>query len=161
MLLCPCCSLKTYEMCCGLYLENRQIAQTPEQLMRSRYSAFSLAKLDYIRQTMQGKALIGFNEFEYKERNTKVNWVGLTVIQSYLEGSNAGFVEFSARFIDRNQLKYVHELSEFNYIDHVWYYVDGTSIQSPHTYNKHKIARNGPCPCGSDKNFKNCHENKG
>lgn len=157
MTLCPCGSTTTYEQCCGLYVEQKKIPETPEQLMRSRYTAYSLAKINYIRQTMQGKALIGFNEVEMTQSLSKTTWVGLQVIQSYMENSDKGFVAFIAHFLERNQLKHIHELSEFHRIDNQWFYVDGTHQPSIKA-QKQIISRNAPCPCGSGKKFKNCHE---
>ena len=39
---CICCSGKKFEQCCDLFLNQKQQARTPEQLMRSRYAAFAL-----------------------------------------------------------------------------------------------------------------------
>ncbi|KGP63535.1 preprotein translocase subunit SecA [Legionella norrlandica] len=158
MTLCPCGSQNQYDQCCGIFLESTQTPQTPEQLMRSRYTAYSLAKIDYIKRTMKGKPLITFNELEAKEWSRGVTWIGLTIIQAYMENANKGFVEFIASFLDGNQLKSLHELSEFQKEDSIWFYVDGVDKQLPNRQNKQKIGRNSPCPCGSGKKFKNCHE---
>lgn len=155
MSLCPCGSQNTYALCCGLYLEQGQTPQTPEQLMRSRYTAYSLAKIEYIKTTMAGNALLSFNEADAYDWAKSVIWAGLEVIQAYLETSEKGFVEFSARFIERNQLKALHEVSEFHKKNNTWLYVDGTNRELIHS--KQKISRNAPCPCGSGKKFKNCH----
>lgn len=158
MLLCPCGSQNTYESCCGLYLDKAQRPQTPEQLMRSRYTAYSLAKIEYITNTMRGKALLGFNHAEAKTWAERLHWLGLKVINSYMETPDKGFVEFKATFLDRNQLQEFHELSEFHKEQETWFYVDGINKQIPGKNNKQKIARNSFCPCGSGKKFKNCHE---
>lgn len=155
---CPCGTQKTYEQCCGLLLEHKQTAQTPEQLMRSRYTAYSLAKIDYIKNTMAGKPLISFNESEARTWAKNVIWIGLEVIQSYVETPQKGFVEFIATFIDHNRLQTIHELSEFHKENDNWFYVDGINRQLSEKINKQKIGRNSPCPCGSNKKFKNCHE---
>lgn len=157
-MLCPCGSEKAYETCCGLYLEHHQVPETPEQLMRSRYTAYSLNKAEYIKQTMRGKALIGFDELEMTKSLSKVIWLKLEVHHSYLDNSDKGFVEFSASYLERNQLKIINELSEFHRINHVWYYVDGNHQSLSHLDSKQIIARNASCPCGSGKKFKNCHE---
>ena len=85
MSLCPCGSEKPYEQCCEVFIEKKQIPHTPEQLMRSRYTAYSLAKIDYIKNTMKGKILIGFDETEARSWSQSVTWVGLKVIQAYEE----------------------------------------------------------------------------
>jgi SEC-C motif-containing protein len=158
MSLCPCQSEQNFDQCCGPFLEQREVPQTPEQLMRSRYTAYSLAKVDYIKQTMKGSPLMSFNSLEAKEWAQRVTWVGLKVIQSYMESSVVGFVEFSARLIERKQLKIIHELSEFHKDGSCWFYVDGLNKQNTSQSQKQNISRTGPCPCGSGRKFKNCHE---
>lgn len=151
---CPCGSAKTYASCCGLYLEKKELPQTPEQLMRSRYTAYSLARTDYIKNTMKGKALIGFDESEAQQWAKQATWLGLEVIRAEPTASNTGFVEFAARFLERNQVKVIHEISEFHREDGFWFYVSG--VTQP-VVNEPQVARNKPCPCGSGKKFKNCH----
>lgn len=151
--LCPCGLSLPYLECCGLYLEGMAKPQTPEALMRSRYTAYTLARLDYIKRTMQAKAAFGFDEISSLNWAKSVHWLDLKVIKSYQENKNTGFVEFIARFLDNNIIKTIHELSEFKAIDGCWYYVDGKQIADAPM----KIARNGLCPCGSKKKFKNCH----
>jgi SEC-C motif-containing protein len=156
MLPCPCGSSNTYENCCGSYIEKKQVPQTPEQLMRSRYTAYSLAKIDHIKHTMKGKALMGFNEPEAQKWAESVTWLGLEVLKAESTASDVGFVEFIARFLEHGQIKVIHEVSEFHREQGFWFYVDGANQTNPKT-NKAQVARNSPCPCGSGKKFKNCH----
>lgn len=125
--------------------------------MRSRYTAYTKGQIDYIKNTMRGKALIGFNELEAEQWAKRVAWIGLEVINSNLSGPDKGFVEFAARFSEQNQVKTIHEISEFHREDGQWFYVDGVHKQGLNKTSKPKIARNEPCPCGSGKKFKNCH----
>lgn len=157
MLLCPCGSQNPYENCCGLYLEKKQQPQTPEQLMRSRYTAYSLRRMDYIKSTMRGKPLVGFNESETLQQTKSVTWIGLEVIHADPATSDTGFVEFKARFLERNQVKTIHELSEFHKENNCWYYTDGVNKLPATKINNLPIARNSNCPCNSGKKFKNCH----
>lgn len=158
MSLCPCGSQTNYNECCGMYIDDNQCPQHPEQLMRSRYTAYSLAKIDYITKTMKGKPLINFNPDEAKAWSERVTWINLNVLQSYLETPEKGFVEFSAVFLEQNKLKTIHELSEFHQEHNIWFYVDGTTRQLENKNRNPTIPRNSPCPCGSGKKFKNCHE---
>jgi SEC-C motif-containing protein len=57
---CPCSSGKIYQKCCELYISGVKLPALPEELMRSRYSAYTMANIDYIVKTMYGKALQGF-----------------------------------------------------------------------------------------------------
>lgn len=154
---CPCGTQKTYEQCCGLYLEKKQLPQTPEQLMRSRYTAYSLADIDYITHTMKGEILVGFNPIEAEQWAKSVTWLGLDVLSAEPTDSDTGFVEFCARFMDHGQAKVIHELSEFHKEDGSWFYVNGVNKEKPAKLKKQPISRNGPCPCGSGKKYKNCH----
>jgi SEC-C motif-containing protein len=153
---CPCKSNKTYQDCCGKYLEGNATPKTPEALMRSRYTAYSLADMDYIKKTMQGKPLLGFNEIEAKQWAMSVLWLGLEVIRSLSKEAqnDAQFVEFVATYLDRGTVKAIHEISQFHCIDEAWFYIDGNQVND--IKNK-QIARNESCPCGSNKKFKNCH----
>jgi SEC-C motif domain protein len=47
---CPCGSGQKYKKCCRV-LHSGTPAPTPEALMRSRYSAYALDRIDYIMQT--------------------------------------------------------------------------------------------------------------
>lgn len=148
---CQCGSSMPYMDCCGLFLDGQQVPATPEQLMRSRYTAYCLNRMDYIKKTMKDKASLGFNEQDALEHNKDVTWVNLDVLQTYLTSPSQGYVEFVATYLLKNQLKRLHELSEFHLENDRWFYVDGTIKASA------KISRNAPCPCGSQKKFKNCH----
>jgi len=48
---CPCGSGERYDACCGRLHRGAADAQTPEELMRSRYSAYALGELDYVWRT--------------------------------------------------------------------------------------------------------------
>jgi SEC-C motif domain protein len=153
---CPCCLTTAYESCCQPLIENQKAAQTPEQLMRSRYTAYSLARIDYIKQTMRDKPLLYFNQKEATQWAKKVSWLHLQVLSSSMEHQKRGFVEFIATYIEQNQLKIIHERSEFHLHHDRWFYVDGIHKDSPKQHPQ--IARNSSCPCGSGKKYKNCHE---
>lgn len=42
---CPCGSQIEYKSCCGVYHQGARVAPTPEALMRSRYTAYSLGNI--------------------------------------------------------------------------------------------------------------------
>lgn len=115
---------------------------TALQLMRSRYSAYALAKIDYIQETMCPPASKGFDPIAAHAWASRVHWLGLTIL-SFSETE----VRFAARYEDKGKLKLMCEASTFKQIDGRWYYVSGQPI---------KPTANGPCPCGSGKKFKRC-----
>lgn len=150
---CPCGSKHNYASCCGVYLESTIKPASPEALMRSRYTAYSLANIPYIKKTMRGKPLSGFDEIEAMHWAKTVIWMELQIVSTALKKENVGYVEFIARFMENKQIKSIHETSEFHREDGAWFYVDG--VQQP--TSKVAFTRNMPCPCGSQKKFKNCH----
>ncbi len=157
MTLCPCGFPNDYALCCEPYLADKKIPLSPEALMRSRYTAYSLADITYIVKTMRGKPLNGFDEAKARLWAERATWLGLNVINTRNETPDRGYVEFIARFIDGDQLKSIHEISEFH-LDHGhWFYVDGSPPVKSVTSKNKPIARNSLCPCGSQKKFKNCH----
>lgn len=141
---CPCGSQLAFSNCCEPYLSEKILPQTPESLMRSRYSAYTLVKIDYIAKTMTEKAAKNFNAGSAKKWAESVNWNGLTV----LDKADC-FVTFFARFTykENNIKNFIYEKSEFKLIDGKWFYIDGVIL---------KPNRNDLCPCGSDKKFKRC-----
>ena len=150
---CPCGSTLDYLVCCNPYLENKAIPETPETLMRSRYTAYTLGNIEYIKKTMHGKPLVNFNEQEAMRWSQSVYWLSLMVIRSWQENEDTGFVEFIAGYLDNGTVKTMHETSVFMKINHSWFYTDGKHIPVP----TKSVSRNAPCPCGSNRKFKNCH----
>jgi SEC-C motif domain protein len=144
---CPCGSTLIYQNCCQPYLSNQDIPKIPEALMRSRYTAYSQANMEYIRQTMRGQALIGFNQEETRKWASQVQWLGLKIIATSPIANERGWVEFIASFFQGGRRHIIHERSEFHKIEGRWYYVAG---QTP------KVNRNNPCPCGSTQKYKRC-----
>lgn len=97
--------------------------------MRSRYTAYSKADVDYIAATMKSPAADNFDKASARQWAGQVNWTGLQIIQSSTENTT-GFVEFIATFTDNNISHQLHELSTFHLINGRWYYVDGQLFPS-------------------------------
>jgi SEC-C motif-containing protein len=150
---CPCGSKITYLQCCGAFIEQGALPKTAEALMRSRYSAYSQAKIKYIQQTMLGQALQDFNFADAKHFAEQADWQDLTVVATQLGqiGDTIGYVEFVARYKMVDKQAQIHELSEFHKIDNRWYYMAGKA-------GKIRPGRNEPCWCGSGKKYKKCCE---
>lgn len=156
---CPCGSTEPYQKCCGLYHETFT-APTAENLMRSRYSAFCLANINYIEKTMCGAAMQKFDKAAAEKWAKAVYWLGLKIIKigNDSDDEHKGYVEFIASFMEKNHIKHIHECSEFKKINGQWFYVDG--IKPENSPRSIKIAQNGLCPCNSGKKFKSCHGKK-
>src|SRR5262249_12642121 len=48
---CPCQSGQNLDQCCGPFIAGEAFPETAEQLMRSRYTAYTQANLGYIKKT--------------------------------------------------------------------------------------------------------------
>jgi SEC-C motif domain protein len=125
---CPCGSKLTLDQCCGPFIRGEKMPETPEQLMRSRYAAYTLANINYISKTMCGKAKVNFKARDAEKWARAATWFGLKVIRSYFDpqNNNVGFVEFIASYTLNNKNESIHEISEFHKIDGKWFYVAGT-----------------------------------
>ena len=120
--ICPCGSQKNYLDCCEPFIIGKQICATPEQLMRSRYSAYTQVNLDYIKATMRGNALLGFQEQNTLRWAKRVRWIGFKVIRSVI---SSGIVEFEAGYVDGTKLCYNHLRREFVLTEGRLHYVRG------------------------------------
>lgn len=155
MKMCYCGSTLSYAECCQPYHLNVNMALTPEALMRSRYSAYVLANIDYIQATMREPASKGYDPLSAKLWAQRVIWIKLQVLCAKQISSTQGQVEFIATFVDNKKLIQMHEISDFLKTEGRWFYVSGQPITSskPDIY----ITRNTVCPCGSQKKWKHCH----
>ncbi len=125
--LCPCGSKLEYSNCCQEFINGKKLPQAPEQLMRSRYVAYSLANIEYIQETMQGNALLDFDAEDAQNWAQSVKWLKLEVIRSTILANNHGIVEFIAYYRYQNRKCQLHEVSQFELINQRWYYTGQVS----------------------------------
>lgn len=104
-------------------MTGKQKAPTPESLMRSRYTAYSLARIDYIQKTMCKKAAENYNPIDTVKWASSIKWLGLTVIDASPPKNDTGTVTFTARFLENNIQKEIAEKSLFEKINGAWFYV--------------------------------------
>lgn len=124
---CPCNSGDTFESCCAPRLMQIAPAKTAEQLMRSRYTAFSLGAVDYLIDTLAPERR-SVNERRMLERELKqTSWVKLEILDTQAGGTNdkTGIVEFNAYFEASGERGCLHERSNFRKEGERWFYVDG------------------------------------
>jgi SEC-C motif-containing protein len=141
---CPCGTGLSYQICCGPYHQGKP-APTPEALMRSRYSAFCLGKMDYVLETW---ALPG--RPAALTADVGIDWKGLQVLSASSDG-DLGKVSFSATFAENGQWCQLREQSRFIKTGDRWFYQDGKA-----EWKRLQVGRNDPCPCGSGQKFKKC-----
>ncbi|TCJ11824.1 hypothetical protein EZJ19_14295 [Parasulfuritortus cantonensis] len=118
---CPCGRPAELADCCGRYLAGVP-APDAESLMRSRYTAFTLADEAYLLATWHpdkrpaGLDLAG---------QPAPKWLGLKVVRhAVLDGDHA-IVEFVARYKLGGRAFRQHETSKFVKLAGDWYYFDG------------------------------------
>ena len=150
---CYCNSQKNYDECCLPYLSNTLNPKTPEQLMRSRYSAFCTKNINYLIATHYPLKREEKEEEILEETIKNTQWLGLKVLKTEKDKkeSNIEYVEFAAFYQTNDNYGQLHEKSKFIYENDRWYYVDGILLEPI------KIGRNEPCWCQSNKKFKKCH----
>ena len=78
MSLCPCGSRRDYDECCGPLLAGAP-APTAEALMRSRYTAFTEGKVDYLKDTLTPEEQADFDPEETRIMATEAKWQGLEI----------------------------------------------------------------------------------
>lgn len=150
---CACGSDDLFSACCGRFIRGDEVADTPERLMRSRYSAFVRAEGDYLLKTWHESTRPP--ELHFNEGN---QWFGLTVLETEA-GTGAdveAWVSFEARFKQGGRISTLKERSRFIKEDGLWYYIDGVVDEAVAVKSNEKIGRNEPCPCGSGKKYKRC-----
>jgi SEC-C motif-containing protein len=120
-----CCSNKPFDKCCGRFLSGEQSAKTPEQLMRSRYSAYALGNYaEYLLSTWFSATSAGLTAQSLSEKS--VEWVKLEVLSKNQLGDK-GSVEFNAYYREdvSNNIQAMHEVSVFQRSSGRWFYVGG------------------------------------
>lgn len=154
---CPCGLDKEYQSCCGLIHADQSIAQTPELLMRARYTAFVKEKVEFVDQTnIPGTK--DFNLDEAKRWAKDSDWHHLEIIANKTLSDDEAMVEFKAFYKDIEKVNQTHhEQGLFKKIKDLWYYVEGKIVsQGTIVREGPKVGRNDPCPCESGKKFKKC-----
>ena len=125
---CPCGRLQArgqpvpYRACCAAYHQG-QPAPDAEALMRSRYSAFALGLVDYLRATWHPSTCPADLSLE-----PGTQWLGLEVRQHHIADATHAQVVFVARFRVAGRGQRMHERSRFVKEQGRWWYVDGDQL---------------------------------
>ncbi len=145
---CPCQSGENYDLCCGRFISHQALAENALLLMRSRFSAYALNELDYLRETWHQ---------QYRPLNLQIDdgikWLNLIIIDYSSQDIHAE-VEFEALMLVNQKVEVLHEKSQFLLENGQWLYTTGEMMQ-PLT-QPFKPGRNDSCPCNSGLKFKRC-----
>lgn len=119
---CPCGLPASYADCCGALHRGTVRATGPEQLMRSRFSAFAVRDEAYLLRSWHSTTRPPRIDFD-----PELRWVRLEIIAG-TGGSafhNEGTVEFRAHCVERGRASELHEKSRFVREGGTWVYLDG------------------------------------
>ncbi|MFC2110085.1 YchJ family protein [Bacteroidota bacterium] len=122
---CACGSGKEYKCCCGPIHSGKEKAKTAEELMRSRYTAFTKADGNYLMRSYHSSTRPLSEKKEIVRWAKSVTWLSLVIIsKSKGEINDAeGTVEFKASFLENGVVKVIYENSYFSKEKGCWLYV--------------------------------------
>lgn len=144
---CPCQSGELYSNCCQPLHLFETFSHSPEQLMRSRYSAYFLQHIDYVVKTTVPMQQSLLNQEVMAQWAKETSWRGLSIKRHHNLSKVHSAVEFDAFFETSEGIQTHHEYSVFVQIAKRWFFVDPT-VQLP--------TMKQPCVCASGKKFKHC-----
>lgn len=156
---CPCGSGNTFTDCCEPFISGSKKADTPEILMRSRYTAFAHQSMPYLLETLHPSSRNDYDEAGSKKWASEAEWQQLEIVNVAKSESHANreTVEFKAHYKRDGNRVIHHEIAEFRKTDDTWYFFDGKMASIGQVKRETpKVGRNEPCPCGSGKKFKKC-----
>lgn len=121
---CYCGSENNYEDCCKTVHLDLKNAESAEQLMRARYSAFCLSLVDFLYNSFHPNSRRFQKKTEIEQWSKENKWEGLEIIKA-----TENTVEFMAFYMDPfGEKQQHHEKSRFQKLQGTWYYVDGRIV---------------------------------
>ncbi len=156
---CPCGSGIDYNECCRPLIHENKLAATVEALMRSRYTAYTESKIDYIQNTTHPSQRSQFDLEATRDWAENSEWQKLEILDvvAGTATDKTGEVEFIATYIQKGTVNKHHERALFKKVDGSWFFLDGKRVKAqPVVRSAPKIGRNDPCLCGSGKKYKKC-----
>lgn len=157
---CVCGTGESTETHCLPIIEGKEKASTPEALMRSRYAAYALGKVEHIFESLHPDERKDLDKSATEMWAQRATWKGLEIVATEGGGEkdDTGTVEFIARFEIGGIPQTHHERGKFQRLNGRWYFVDGEIFGGkPVVREGPRVGRNDPCPCGSGKKYKKCH----
>jgi SEC-C motif-containing protein len=124
---CPCESKQTFDRCCEPYLLGRKQPETAEKLMRSRFTAYSLGRADYLAATTAEVEREKLDVEELGRYCRAVKCISLKVLKTELggPGDDTGVVVFHAKLLINGKRMLHQEKSRFVREQGRWTYLDG------------------------------------
>lgn len=164
---CPCGTDFPYTDCCGPLIRGAIPADTAEDLMRSRYTAFARREWDYLEKTRHSDDGEPEKSKSSHYRQEGIAWTKLEILGSRNGGAfdDEGEVSFIAHYKENDEDKTLRETSKFIKENGLWRYrgpqskaapAIETPSAKPFVRDQPKVGRNDPCICGSKKKYKKC-----
>jgi SEC-C motif-containing protein len=156
---CPCGSSRPYSECCRAIIAGEKRAETAEQVMRSRYTAYVKKELGWLRDSLHPGQRADYDEASSRAWAERAEWHGIEILGTEQGGPSdeAGTVEFIVSYTENGVRQQHRERSSFQRTDGTWYFTTGKVLPArPVVRQAPKAGRNDPCPCGSGKKFKKC-----
>ncbi|MGL5637321.1 MAG: YchJ family protein, partial [Bacteroidales bacterium] len=102
-------------------------ASTAEQLMRSRYTAFTLGNADYLMKSWHSKTRNLKEKVAIRHWAKSVRWMKLEIISKSngAQTDTQGFVKFRAVYFENGRVAQILENSYFEKENNLWVYVSG------------------------------------
>jgi len=160
---CPCGSKREFSHCCLPIINGDVKASSPEQLMRSRYSAYAENFTRYIYNSYAKDSKKDQSLDEISSWASETQWLHLEINSTSafdnISTTNQTLptVNFIAYYRHENSFFKMSENSRFILEDHQWRYVDGDVAEHIKLV---KPNRNDLCLCQSGKKFKKCCADK-
>lgn len=112
-------------------MTNKKQAATAEQLMRSRFTAYTRSDWKYIFKTWHQSTRPSLVELRSGGKGDSIEWLSLKVTQCEqgLAGDTTGLVKFVATYTDQKGIQQLKESSQFGFEDNKWHYLD--ALDSP------------------------------
>ncbi|WP_441004470.1 YchJ family protein [Pseudocolwellia agarivorans] len=153
-MLCPCGTNIEYNKCCETIISNAKKARSPEQLMRSRYTAYAIKNSQYIFNTYSSASQKKQSLQEIDTWAKDTQWLNLYVVGTSEHINNATpTVTFEAIYKNNGSFYKMREKSSFVKENDHWRYVDGSDL----TFDElNTPKRNDVCFCSSGKKYKKC-----
>ena len=97
---CPCESNKVLEKCCAPIVAGKVKAETAEQLMRARYTAYTLLDMKFVFDTHDPDTRESLDMKSNEQWAKTTTWLGLEILNTEdgQKGDETGIVEFQAKF---------------------------------------------------------------
>src|SRR4029434_4765911 len=110
---CPCGSGSSFADCCEPIIDGTREAETAEELMRARYSAFVTGAIDFIVASTHSRTRKEVDMSFIREWSQTSTCRGLQILETKIVNDNKAFISFEAQYTQNGQDQNHREKSLF------------------------------------------------